>query len=185
MSDKSEGSDSMSELRTLVRETIAAHDGEETIEAREIALEVAKAASPKSLRAYLAEALADTVREEIRFTRTQVADGAEDEDAPRPTNGKVPASRRFQARAGGFLAQRVAVVGGGYKRLADCTAEDIAAVVASYRGRAAQNNAMAEKYERLQVEAERRDLATIGEMGEAAALAIFNGQAVTVAAAAD
>ena len=126
-------------LAQLVKRT---HEQTQLQDPRELASAVLSAIADADLRAMLAVALPEYVRQVVKGDRNRATSGA-----PAPS-AKVAAVRDWHAR---LMASPVDVAGDGsqWKALAQCTRDDLLNVARHRRDTAARNLAIADRYESL------------------------------------
>jgi hypothetical protein len=147
-------------LRALVRNVL---DETDLTSPDEIAEKVAASIPKEQLRAVLALTLRDFVR--IEMTRSRSA-GQNDEKQPRPANrsAKVSAIRDAAPK---WMRERV-YVGTTWKLLAECTYDNLMFLVADRSALAAQNQAAAERYQKIADAVKRARVACVADLSKAA-----------------
>ena len=165
------------ELQDLIRQT---EEATGLVNPHDIAAKTLVAIDDADLRDALSLTLPAYVRRLVTTQRRPCDLGHESEEPPRrqqpARSAKVTAVRSWHARV---LAQAVDVSGyhGQWKRLAECTRDELLAVAAHRRGLAAANVATAERYEALARRMQVDDARTVGELSHAALAAIFSERA--------
>lgn len=146
-------------LRKLVAAVL---DASETTDPTTLAREIAAKVPARSLRAYLAEALAPYVREQIQHARS-AANAARETPGP-SRSSKVAAIRSWSRKQ---LRERYHVGYGVWKFLGDFTYEDLVFAASERRQHAARNMAKAAQFDQLAELVRARGVATVAELAEA------------------